>query len=146
MGNLVSQQMTPTTIQPLNPTGMFQNTGLNNVFQYLLQNRLGMPMYNTGGGSSPVVEPQQPSNYTGSQFGRDLGFGLANMPLSPLSNLIGEAILSNEIDAIDRSFDNLPETRGEPTQDSSRDSNTNDSGVTDTGEPTSASTDTEGSF
>jgi hypothetical protein len=63
-----------------------------------------------------------------------------------LSNLIGEAILSNEIDAIDRSFDNLPETRGEPTQDSSRDSNTNDSGVTDTGEPTSASTDTEGSF
>lgn len=52
------------------------------------------------------------SGYTGSQFGRDVGFGLANMPFSPVMNLIGEGIISNEMDAINRSFSGLPTTTG----------------------------------
>jgi len=63
-----------------------------------------------GGGRDPVTG--QPSDYTGSQFGRDIGFGLYGMPLSPISNMVGAAMLDNEIAAIDSTYDDLPVTRG----------------------------------
>lgn len=62
------------------------------------------------GGGDTFLSSSDP--YYGSQFGRDVGFGLANMPFSPVMNLIGEGIISNEIDAISRSFENLPTTTG----------------------------------
>jgi len=61
-------------------------------------------------GRDPVTG--EPVDYTGSQIGRDIGFGLYGMPFSPVSNLVGAAMLDNEIRAIDRTYDDLPTTRG----------------------------------
>jgi len=60
------------------------------------------------GGGSDMVNAQP---YGGSQFGRDIGFGLMSLS-NPIANFIGRAITGNEIDAIDRGFSNLPTTTG----------------------------------
>lgn len=65
-----------------------------------------------GGGNSDMVNPANLGSYGGSQFMRNLGFGLMSMPMSPISNLVGYGITGNEIDAIDRGFSNLPTTTG----------------------------------
>jgi len=65
-----------------------------------------------GDGRESVNTNTGQSNYTGSQFGRDVGFGLYGMPFSPMANLAGAAILDNEIRGIERSYNDLPVTTG----------------------------------
>lgn len=56
---------------------------------------------NTGGSEVPV-----------SGLLTDVGFGLYGMPISPVANLVGSAILDAQIDARAREFEDLPTTTG----------------------------------
>jgi hypothetical protein len=69
-------------------------------------------MPTSDGGNDGPPTASGPTGYTGSQFGRDLGFGLMNMPFSPVANMVGHAITGVELEAIDNTFDNLPTTTG----------------------------------
>jgi hypothetical protein len=78
--------------------------------QYFPQMYQQMPYSMDYSGSDGPSGPQP--DYYGSDFMTSLGFGLADIPFSPTANLFGEAILSAEIDAISKGFDNLPTTYG----------------------------------
>jgi hypothetical protein len=52
-------------------------------------------------------------SYGGSQFGRDLGFGLMSMPFSPVANMLGHALTGIELEAIAKEFENLPTVTGD---------------------------------
>jgi hypothetical protein len=118
LGDVGQYQMQQPVYQPMSFYNPYMNPYAGMFSPFMQQPSTADLYYQSQINPSSGTENANPGvgtggSYGGSQFGRDLGFGLMSMPFSPVANMLGHALTGIELEAIANEFDNLPTVTGD---------------------------------